>query len=514
MLALLAAPALAAPQGGYTKEEHPELGITLQRPRDFEQIPTQPDEEWVVLHYVDKTAPPPRPELYVVWIDWVADPPPPKEAPPSPEPADGEGRTKAEPAPPSEPPINTLERFLERRTPWETKLGTPGKARDGYEATVFDLVPKKALKDARPKSQAWCYAFAQPKKRTIAFIGEAAPAQFEAQQKIWRYVAEHARFAEPEEADLTKLQQKYARSSLRGVDYRIAVRAKLVRGWKAEDTANYVVVYHTNDQPLVRRILRDIESLREEYIELFPPVGEITAVSTVRVCKDKAEYLAYGGMPGSAGYWNSSTEELVFYDTTVKERGKRATGEDDTFIVLYHEAFHQYIHYSAGELPPHSWFNEGHGDYFSGAIIKGGKYYGIGVNPWRVRRIQDAIAESKHLPWREIIRFEQPEYYRGDRIGLCYAQGWSMIYFLRKSPVALKHPVWSRILGVYFDELKAEYARQLAALGVSSSDDPRREQAGVAARKHAVDKAFDGVDIDAIESAWIDFVAKLEPPKR
>ena len=32
--------------------------------------------------------------------------------------------------------------------------------------------------------------------------------------------------------------------------------------------------------------------------------------------------------------------------------------------MLYHEAFHQFIHYSAGELPPHSWYNEGHGDYF------------------------------------------------------------------------------------------------------------------------------------------------------
>ena len=72
------------------------------------------------------------------------------------------------------------------------------------------------------------------------------------------------------------------------------------------------------------------------------------------------------GNPRSAGYWNSRTEELVLFDAEEHERGKRPD-DSGTFIVLYHEAFHQYIHYSTGELPPHSWFNEGYGDYFSGA---------------------------------------------------------------------------------------------------------------------------------------------------
>ena len=43
----------------------------------------------------------------------------------------------------------------------------------------------------------------------------------------------------------------------------------------------------------------------------------------------------------------------------------------DTLAVLYHEAFHQFIFYSVGEVAPHSWFNEGHGDYFSGADVVG-----------------------------------------------------------------------------------------------------------------------------------------------
>lgn len=56
------------------------------------------------------------------------------------------------------------------------------------------------------------------------------------------------------------------------------------------------------------------------------------------------------------------------------------------------------------------------------------------------------------MPWKDIIGFEQPEYYRSDRVGLCYAQGWSMIYFLRQSPVVQKHPQWSKILDTYFND--------------------------------------------------------------
>ena len=49
--------------------------------------------------------------------------------------------------------------------------------------------------------------------------------------------------------------------------------------------------------------------------------------------------------------------------------GGRRTSNRDSLLVLYHEAFHQYIYYAVGEVAPHDWFNEGHGDYFSGAVI-------------------------------------------------------------------------------------------------------------------------------------------------
>src|SRR5688572_4261483 len=135
---MLATPTSAAPQGGWDKRAYPELGITLPEARDYEQIPTQPDEEYVVLQYAEdipkdpKERKPVRPGLSVVWIDWVPDPAPKSEAPQAPPPElEDEKRTRAEPKasapePPPKPPINGIERYLEQQTIWLLGRGEPG----------------------------------------------------------------------------------------------------------------------------------------------------------------------------------------------------------------------------------------------------------------------------------------------------------------------------------------------------------------------------------------------------
>jgi hypothetical protein len=47
-------PARALAQGGWTTEKHPDLGMTFPRAKDYEQIPTQPDEHYRVLYFAEK----------------------------------------------------------------------------------------------------------------------------------------------------------------------------------------------------------------------------------------------------------------------------------------------------------------------------------------------------------------------------------------------------------------------------------------------------------------------------
>jgi hypothetical protein len=196
-------------------------------------------------------------------------------------------------------------------------------------------------------------------------------------------------------------------------------------------------------------------------------------VSVIRVCGDRMEYHQYGGPGGSAGYWNDDSEELVFYDADPNN----LKPDRDTLAVLYHEAFHQFIYYSVGEVAPHSWFNEGHGDYFAGAKYADQKFK-IGPFDWRVGVVKEAIRngpspyeetekngatlrhwdrkQGGYSPLKCLVDMSQGEYYSYPSV--CYAQGWSLVYFLREIvPKNAKwNEKWGNILTVYFDTLKAE----------------------------------------------------------
>jgi hypothetical protein len=262
---------------------------------------------------------------------------------------------------------------------------------------------------------------------------------------------------------------------------RRVIQKGLVKGWGliVSPKKNYVVLYNrekgNRNDLLAHLIAERIEKIREQVYEVqFPPSAPIKAISLVRVCGDRSEYHAYGGPGGSAGYWNDGDEELVFYDASPSKKP-----DDDTFAVLYHEAFHQYIYYSVGEVAPHSWFNEGHGDYYAGAKYADGKFR-IGPFNWRIGEVKGAIAagpspssdggtgrdgkphkkfdraKGGYTPLQDLVAFTQGEYYSYP--GVSYAQGWSLIYFLRE--IVPKNPKWNakwgKILDVYFDTLKAE----------------------------------------------------------
>lgn len=258
---------------------------------------------------------------------------------------------------------------------------------------------------------------------------------------------------------------------------RSQIERSMVRGWDVivSPKKNYIVLYNTKNGKnhlLAKVIASRIEKIREQIYEVqFPPAKPIETVCIVRVCKDPQEYRQYGGPGGSAGYWSSRDEELVFYDASASKKP-----DDDTLAVLYHEAFHQYIYYSVGNVAPHSWFNEGHGDYYAGAKYKGGKFR-IEPFQWRVGTVRNAITagprpftEEKdeqgnvrkrwepkgYTPLQDLVRFTQAEYYSYP--GVSYAQGWALIYFLREIVPKNKkyNEKWGHILDTYFDVLQRE----------------------------------------------------------
>jgi len=498
MHAVLLAAAFLQQQIGYRTERHAELGLSLPVAIAYEPIPVPPDERFVVLAWAEKRPAkglPPRelrPRMSLVWLDRVPEPDVHEES--------------ADLAAERPRPVNGPERWVELFHPgWSLGPAVEGRTREGWRAREHALVPRGAGATDRG---GWLHAWTG-KDRTLLVMGECAFPDLREQVRLWRATAEGLRVFEPEGAGLEDLRRRYAGRELADVERRIDARRRLVRGWKAEDTPHFVVVHDVSDGPLVRRVCNDLEALRARMEEDFPPVPGPSRVSVVRVCRDQAGYLAYGGSPPTAGYWNPETRELVIHDAR-RERKQLVSDDTDTFIALYHEAFHQYVHDAIGELAPHPWFNEGHGDWYSGAAIHGGKVASFAVHRWRVATIRRAVELGTHLSWERIVRFEQKDFLEDP--WLAYAQSWSMVHFLRSVSVASRRPGWARILPVYYETLKLAWARELARLLADGRGEDRvaRWQAGWHARQEAADAAFEDVDWTEIERAWREHVGALE----
>jgi hypothetical protein len=214
---------------------------------------------------------------------------------------------------------------------------------------------------------------------------------------------------------------------------------------------------------------------------------EASRCSIVRICKNREQYMSYGGPGGSAGYWSPNARELVLYDD--KARG----GRNNTWIVLNHEAFHQYIFYFYGSISPHSWYNEGTGDFYSGYAYKNGRFT-LKENSWRKEIIKEAIRDEFFIPLKKIFRFSQQEYYSQEEIpgteyenvSVCYAQGWSMIYFLRTGKKNNAKGWDAR-----WDTLLDDYLKVLAATGKPDQ---------------AIEQCLTGIDVDALQAAWATYI--------
>ncbi len=319
-----------------------------------------------------------------------------------------------------------------------------------------------------------------------------------------------------------------------GSSMRDQKRAKLqdevtrLPGWKLYETTNYFLVSNSKDEAFMKELMERLEAIRKIYEELYtekqatelrmkaiaiqgaktngggteedeskkkpgeeerPPLTEedlkasfeASRACVVRVCTDAEMYHSYGGPNGSAGYWSPFHEELVIYDD------QKSGGRSNTWKTMNHEAFHQYIFYFYGNISPHSWYNEGSGDFYAGYTYDPkSKQFKLKPFDWRVQEVKDMVRESTFVPLAKFVRYSQPEYYGSNKdnasIGNNYAQGWALIYFLRTAPKKFKGwlPAWNSILPTYLETL------------VMTSD-----------VKKAVDKAFDGVDIDgAFTDAW------------
>lgn len=487
--------AVPSPARAQTIETHPAAGVRFPRPSGYEQIPVPPLQTDVVLRFMDR---PPsgrsgavlaRKQVLFVSLDA----------------SDG-----------------TPEERWERLWRWLPDLGLRpsiwGSPEDGvrkWENHHGETVRKfEVLSPVSPREPLWIF---HGPDRTLAVVGFGfGPGQLDLQEDEverdydgWAFAIEEMRLFPPEVPDIDKLARVHRREGLAQPEYRAAVEASLVRGWKSDNTEHFIIVYNTGNEPFIRAIKDELETLRAAFAAVFPPSSELHRVSTVRICHDLSEYLAYGGPLNSGGFWSPLLRELVLFDNARRD-GVSGWTNADTRRVLYHEAFHQYIRDAVGDLDPGMWFNEGLGDYFSGARLKKGELEECVPVPERLAVIQRALAEhGRGLPWDELLFYDREGFYEPSRADLCYAQSWSLVYFLMRAPVVRERPEWSSILPTYFDTLKRANAEELETFQRDGGGVADVHDGSARARARALEAAFGPVDLDELDRAWKAFVSGL-----
>jgi hypothetical protein len=148
-------------------------------------------------------------------------------------------------------------------------------------------------------------------------------------------------------------------------------------------------------------------------------------------------------------------------------------------------------------VDPHSWYNEGTGDYYAGYRYKGtGSFELKTLSTWmafldRLSTIKEAIKKNTYVPFDKIFRYTQRDYYSNPDV--CYAEGWAIIYFLRegkKAGVQGWKAEWSNIL--------PEYERVL----FETKDAVKAVESAL--------KSLGGDRLKEMENTWKAFVLKLD----
>ena len=526
-LALLAAATLGgvhqaqAPKKFEWFEDSVDMGFKIYRPEGWDLIPPQPHEKQMLAEF----APPftwyinVGPDDILPLYGWLV----------------AFDRRPDEEGKPNKPRIETVEEWIKTKsagaTGW-TKIEEKRFKGVKVPATKYLFEGPNSNGPNRPLVRLYAVVFSISEDLDVAMVFNGPPKKkWSKWGKAFDKMAKSFKLVEVERLD--------AGDALGSASPRAAKRLKLqdhvakLPGWELYETENYFIVTNNDDKPFVKEAMERMEAIRKVYEKHYPPSKarrvknkpktpggqpgdgadpgdgdgegdedgedgdetppeddnrsvsvqadplEASRSSVVRITATRNQYVDYGGPGNSAGYWSWVTEELVFYDD------KANRGRDFTWLVLNHEAFHQYIFYFYGNISPHSWYNEGTGDYYSGFDYRGKKFVEAKAQG-RQRDVQQLIREDRYAPLKDFVRWDQQEYYGTNDLGLsgmeCYAQGWSLIWFLRtgrKKGAPNWDKSWDKILDTY-----------LATLAESGDLD------------EAVDKAFEGVDWERFEASW------------
>ncbi len=455
--------------------KHPEHGFSIGRPAAFEARPVPPGSEGLLLVHAPKDAPKDRRAPVTHQVFAV------------------EGVAKAE----------DVQRWV-FRTFQPSELERERSVRKRYGRTPARFTGTYLDRDGEARAlfvHGWIEG-----ARAVVFVGECEPRIERREARVFARIASSFRFFTQAEIDEERARwtRRYRRTRLPHVDERIDVASALVDGWAVRDTEHSIVLYHgPESSPVLEQIAGELVAVRGRFASDFPPDRPAESLSIVRVCRDRGEYLTFGGKPGTVGHFNPNTRELVLYDAREVREGRLPAGHP-TLRTLYHEACHQFVHHTASAVRPHAWYDEGTAEFYAGATVERGRVTRVEGLPERERFLRNRLG-SESLPGLEtLLRMSQEEYYASPEAN--YSMGYALVRFLRTSRAASAEDAWGGLLERYFAVLRERWRLEAEAAALSGMTGSRLRAAAGDARERALEAALEGVDVAELEGAFLAWV--------
>ncbi|HVY62245.1 MAG TPA: DUF1570 domain-containing protein, partial [Planctomycetota bacterium] len=232
-----------------------------------------------------------------------------------------------------------------------------------------------------------------------------------------------------------------------------------------------------------------LEEIYGAYSHAFPGERDRRLVSRVFVFARRDDYLSWSkevlddDASDSAAYYLPSFRLLVV----------DADGEDELSDYgrdsMFHEAFHQFLHYFLDSDRTPFWFNEGVAEYFGPSRVRpGGRALEIGLLPrgdgTKGSSTLDTAKRTldRWTPLRRLMLLDADGFMAEEDALMHYAESWATVHFLAQSDEGRK-----RLLA-YYDALRKGKTQQ-----------------------EAFERVFAG-SVDRLEADVKDYVRKLKAP--
>ena len=207
-------------------------------------------------------------------------------------------------------------------------------------------------------------------------------------------------------------------------------RAKIKIGWAELNTKNYKIQYEAAiPAQTAHKIGQELEDILVQYQTLFR--FKPSKKMLVRFMDSLNTYEQVGGNPRMAGFYNPGSGYLVIKQMPFYE----------LVPVVYHEAFHQYLHAFVGDVRIPIWFNEGMAVYFEGMQRSAKKNAGgLAPNPngplnpnlikrGKIRMVKDAVNTRTQIPFETLLKVTYEEFHDKEHESLYYSQSFAVMYY-------------------------------------------------------------------------------------